>query len=82
MPGIAQSVASQEEAPPGGTTGTSENTAPAQTSVSQTEDQKQTTPEEAGTVVAIEEPAPVEKGMEETVLTEGGNILFLSENPG
>jgi len=81
VPGIAQSVASQEEATPGGTTGTSENTA-ADTNVSQTEDQKQTTQEEAGTVVAMAEPAPVEKGMEETVLTEGGNILFLSENPG
>ena len=78
MPGIAQFVASQEETTPAGPTGTSQDTAPAHINISQTEEQKPTTPEEPATAVAITEPAPVEKGMEETVLTEGGYIFCFS----
>ena len=69
VPGIAQSVASQEEpTPPAGPSGTSPEST-AQT-VSQTEQQTPTPTSQEPETVAVAEPAPVEKG-KETILTEG-----------
>ena len=80
MPGIAQSVASQEEpTPPAGPSGTSPEST-AQT-VSQTEQQTPTPTSQEPETVAVVEPAPVEKG-KETILTEGFKPFSFSENPG